>query len=248
MAASASLEVACFLSSRESRRRITQVRRHSVAAILLGIATIGCGDETRSRAIYALAHDLEHEIVDGTCERLFRSTLLPAPIAAALRAPTTEAGGMRDWDEARSHCMREFGRRGEFESFDFHERLVRSVEPVAIAAQEGISAAATARVSLDRAPPETVPLVEFRGKWRVVVVNRWSGPTAPGHDRLAAPLMRGPLADLLLSRRCPVIVVGGEDHRAPRARLPVEAPLYDCAPVRSSCCFRRPYGVKPRGL
>jgi hypothetical protein len=140
--------------------------------MLIGIAAVGCGDETPSRAIYALAHDVEHEIVDGTCERLFPSTLLPADIATALRVPTAGDDRAGDWDEARAKCVRDFGRRGEFQSFDFHEPRVRSVAEVDVAAQDGITSAATARVALDGAPTEPIPLVEFRGKWRVVLISR----------------------------------------------------------------------------
>jgi hypothetical protein len=148
------------------------VKATSVVTVLLCGAVLGCGEETPARAIYALAEDVEHEVVDGTCERLFPSTLLPARIAAALKIPEVKRRGTGGWDREQERCRREFGRRGEFESFEFHEPLVRSVEPVEIAEQDGITAAARARVALDGAPPTTVPLVEFRGKWRVVFTVR----------------------------------------------------------------------------
>jgi hypothetical protein len=148
------------------------MRAHSVTAVLLSYAAIGCGGETPARAIYALAHDLEHEVVDGTCERLFPSTLLPLPVADALHLSYAGEGGAGNWDREQAQCIREFGRGEEFESFELDEPLVRSVKPVKIAPQDEISAAALARVTLDGASPETIPLVEFRGKWRVVFVVR----------------------------------------------------------------------------
>jgi hypothetical protein len=148
------------------------MRRLSATAALFSVAAIACGGETPARAIYALAHDLEHEVVDGTCERLFPSTLLPVRIAAALRISNAGESPVSDWDRERARCTREFGRRGEFDSLEFHEPLVRSVKRVWIAEQDEISAAALARVSLDGDPPETIPLVEFRGKWRIVSVVR----------------------------------------------------------------------------
>jgi hypothetical protein len=140
--------------------------------MLLLAGAAGCGGETPTRAIYALAHDLEHEVVDGTCERVFPSTLLPAPIADALQIAEAEAGGTGGWDREQARCKRQLGRRGEFESFEFHEPLVRSVETVPVAPKDGITGAARARVALDGAAPTTIPLVEFRGKWRVVFVVR----------------------------------------------------------------------------
>lgn len=49
------------------------------------------------------------------------------------------------------------------------EPRVRSVRRVTMESREGVTAAATALVAFEGAPPTTVELVEFRGMWRVVV-------------------------------------------------------------------------------
>jgi hypothetical protein len=140
--------------------------------LLCAAGATGCGKESPMRAIYEAAHELEHEDAEGVCDRLFPSTLLPVEIAGALGVPAGGHPQPNRWDSERATCVRELGRAGRYASFSFAVPIVRAIEPVAITPQDGITAAARARIELDRAPARTVPLIEFRGTWRIVVSLR----------------------------------------------------------------------------
>jgi hypothetical protein len=142
-----------------------------VAAVLLGSYALSRSkDETPEKAIYGLAHDVEHADVRGVCDRLFPSGVLPDAIARALGLPSEPS---RDrWETQHLRCLREFGSGGAFGTSGFVEPRVRSVSRVGVKPEGGVTAAATALVAFDRKPPATVKLVEFRGKWRVVVHAR----------------------------------------------------------------------------
>jgi len=163
------------MDSRRPRRAgpILVVAGIVVAVALVAVAFSRSGEETPERAIYGLAHDLEHAEVEGVCERLLPTRALPAATARAFGLATGTGGtAQRDWDAEHRRCVRELGRTGGFETIDFEEPRVRSVSRVRVQPQGGVTAAATALVALGGEAPTTVQLVEFRGKWRVVFEAR----------------------------------------------------------------------------
>lgn len=78
---------------------------------------------------------------------------------------------MTRYDAHQRRCFRQFGQRGEFSAFrDMPELLsvrIRQVEP----AQE-ITAVASATGRASSGDPVRIPLVEFRGAWRLLFVTR----------------------------------------------------------------------------
>jgi hypothetical protein len=141
-----------------------------LAALLLCIGAVaGCGKESPARAIYETAHELEHEDAEGACDRLFPNTLLPVEIAAALGVPQGEHPRTTLWDRERAKCVRELGHAGDYASFSFEEPRVRTIQPIAVSARDGITAASRALVALRGDSPRTINLIEFRGVWRIVI-------------------------------------------------------------------------------
>jgi hypothetical protein len=142
--------------------------RRGLLLALLGVALAGCGEETPLRAIYEIAHDLEHRDAEGVCARLFPGALLPPRVATAVGLPPGH-GHVASWDSERRRCVRDLGRHGDYAGFSFEAPIVRGVEDVAVPAQDGITAVARARVQLEHEPERTRALVEFEGVWRLVV-------------------------------------------------------------------------------
>jgi len=142
------------------------------AGALVAFALLRLGEETPERAIYGLAHDVEHAEVEGVCERLFPARALPAATARALGLAAGTGGMAADWDAEHRRCLREFGRNGEFATIGFEEPRVRSVSRLRVQPEHGVTAAATAVVALDGDAPTKVELVEFRGRWRIVFEAR----------------------------------------------------------------------------
>ena len=120
------------------------------AMVVLGLR--GTGDESPESAIYELAEAVEHRDRAEACARLFPSASLPQSVARALGVPTGARRGV---------CAR------EFERLDFEDPRVRDVRRVEIPPGGEVTAAATASVLLAE-EPETLELVKYRGRWRVV--------------------------------------------------------------------------------
>ena len=146
--------------------------RAGLSISVLCVALAACGEETPLRAIYEIAHDLEHEDADAVCARLFPAGLLPARIATALGVPPGE-GEPRRWETEQARCARDLRHRARYADFSFEAPIVRGVEAVPVTREQGITAAARARVELKGQPERILPLVEFQGKWRVVT-TRWA--------------------------------------------------------------------------
>ena len=142
--------------------------RRLCLAFVVAIALAACGDETPERAIYNLAHDLEHDDIAGVCERVFPSEEVPRQIADTLSLEGT-ASGRRG---VTFDCEGAFAADGSLRSLDFDEPRVRSATVVPIRQSAGITSAALAEVALDGGEPRSVPLVRAGGKWRVVVDPR----------------------------------------------------------------------------
>ena len=133
--------------------------------VALAMTVAACAKETPATAIYALAHDLEHDLTAGACERMYSSHDLPPEIAAALSI-RSRTGGHQG---LLFDCSGALGTEGPLRSLGFDEPRVRSIAPVDVEPSAGISDAATAQVAIDGAEPVTVKLVKFEGTWRVVV-------------------------------------------------------------------------------
>ena len=125
-----------------------------------------CGDETPERAIYAIAHELEHDDYEGACRRLYPGSRLPA---AARRALEFEQGP--SWAPGAASCRRAF-ESGSLADFTLVEPRVRAVSTRSIGGSEAVTAVATAQVAIDGERPVSVRLVELDGRWRVVPSSR----------------------------------------------------------------------------
>jgi hypothetical protein len=139
-------------------------------AAAAGVAAYGfsrSGDESPERAIYGLAHDLEHADAEGACARLFPSGALPPAAAEALGVDRGRDRTSLEVEDRR--CLRDFGRAEGLAPLDFEDPRVRSVRRVRVEPQAGVTSAATAQVSFGGDAPIAVKLVALRGKWRVVL-------------------------------------------------------------------------------
>ena len=127
-----------------------------------GLALAACAEESPERAIYALAHALEHDDLSGACERLYPSSRLPPDVRAALNV---DPGA--DWAPEQASCQRALD-RGSLADYRLDEPRVRDVSTPSFDPIEGITAIATAQVALDGGRPVVIRLVETGGRWRVV--------------------------------------------------------------------------------
>jgi hypothetical protein len=89
--------------------------------------------------------------------------------AAAARALGVSPGTGGSWDAERRRCVRDFERSGDFRALQLEEPRIRSVALIRLKSDGGVTATATALVTLEGATPTKIELVEFREKWRVVV-------------------------------------------------------------------------------
>ena len=121
-----------------------------------------CGEETPERAIYAIAHELEHDDYEGACRRLYPGSRLPA---VARRALDFEQGP--SWAPGEASCRRAF-ESGSLARFALVEPRVRAVTKRSIRGSDAVAAVATAQVAIDGEPPTSVRLVDLDGRWRVV--------------------------------------------------------------------------------
>lgn len=139
-----------------------------VVGVLLSAAatTTACGDETPARAIYALAHELEHDDFDGACERLYPGTRLRAEAQQALGLKPGARDG--DWAPDARSCQRAFAGGGPLADFEFVEPRVRTFSSRSLNGSGEIAAIATAQVALDGRAPIPVRLVFVDDRWRVV--------------------------------------------------------------------------------
>jgi hypothetical protein len=137
-----------------------------VAIVLIGLR--GAGGDSPEAAIYAIAHGVEHRNADTVCERLLPSTLLPEEVARTLDVTTNGGSPGASWESEHEACIRQFGKRGEFESLGFEDARVREVTDVPVTPVGGVTKAARALVSLEAEEPRPLPLVRYRGRWRLV--------------------------------------------------------------------------------
>lgn len=119
-----------------------------VAAVVAGAALVAVAlsrsdEETPERAIYNLAHDVEHVDVWGVCERLFPRSALPPLASERLDLPAGRAGA--SWDAEHRRCLRRFQQRSELETLGFEDPRVRSVRRLSVTPQQGVTSVATAR-------------------------------------------------------------------------------------------------------
>jgi hypothetical protein len=103
-----------------------------LAAAAAGVA---CGTEEPDAAIYALAHDLEHDLPEAACERLVSADDLPADVARgvdrALSAPPEIVAVLRGRE-----CPRRLDAGGLARKTGIHEPRVFSVERLDVPPQE----------------------------------------------------------------------------------------------------------------
>ena len=133
--------------------------------LLATVAVVGCGDETPERAIYAVAHDLEHGAYRGACGRLFPSARLPMEARRALDVTSTDA---RTWDPDDEASCRRALESGSLANYELVEPRVRSVKTRSLEGSGEVTAIATARVALDGQSPTTIRLALVKERWRVV--------------------------------------------------------------------------------
>ena len=129
---------------------------------LSGVLMSACGEETPERAIYAVAHDLEHDGYESACERLYPGSRLSPAVRRALgfeQGPTWAPGG--------ASCRRAF-ESGSLAEYTLVEPRVRSVSTRPLRGSGAVTAVATAQVAIDGERPVSVRLVELDGRWRVV--------------------------------------------------------------------------------
>jgi hypothetical protein len=127
-------------------------------------ATSGCGDETPERAIYALAHDLEHGAHKGACGRLFPGSSLPPQ---ARRALALERDAGPSWSPDEAGCQGALD-GGALAGYELVEPRVRSVSLRPLEPSEAVEAIATAQVALDGRRPVTLKLARVDQCWRVI--------------------------------------------------------------------------------
>ena len=92
--------------------------------LLIVVALPGCGQQSPERAIYGIAHDLEHRSYASACERLFASALLPRETAAQLQIKAGGRAQPSSWTAENARCTAEIGRSGRYADFDFSEPRV----------------------------------------------------------------------------------------------------------------------------
>jgi hypothetical protein len=150
-------------------------RRLVLAVIVVAVAAIvGIGllqadaEDTPEAAVYAIAHGIEHRDAETVCDRLFPSTALPRGTARALRVASA-GNASTSWEDDHRACLRDFGKNGEFESFGFEDPRVRRVTAVRIDPAGGITGAAQAMVASGQGEARPLNLVEYRGRWRLVL-------------------------------------------------------------------------------
>jgi hypothetical protein len=137
------------------------------AAALLGLA--GCGGDSARKAVYAVAHDAEHNQTEKVCRRLITADRLPPEVSRAFGLASRP-------DVASADCRSRLA-EDVAERLRFVEPYVEAVRPVAVPAVDGVSDAATATVAFDAGTRDaTVRLVRLAGLWRVVVAPDYSGP------------------------------------------------------------------------
>ena len=127
-------------------------------------AAAGCGDETPERAIYSLAHDLEHGAYKGACGRLFPGTSLPSD---ARRALALDRDLVPSWRPDEAGCRRAL-KDGSLAGYELVEPRVRSVSIRPLKRSNQVEAIATAQVALDGRRPVTLRLALVDQRWRVV--------------------------------------------------------------------------------
>jgi hypothetical protein len=139
-----------------------------LAAFAVGLAA--CGAEDPDGAIYVLAGRLEHDD-PAACERLFPSSLVPGPVARALKLPAPAGGDPANLPREQARCEREF-RSGDAPDLALEEARVHHVTQIRVAPQRGVTAAARAQVRGAGGATTFLRLVEHEGEWRVVLEGR----------------------------------------------------------------------------
>jgi hypothetical protein len=145
----------------------THCRRQArlvACSLAVAAASSGCGEETPERAIYALAHDLEHGAHKGVCGRLFPGGSLPRQARRALALERDLGPG---WNPDEASCRRALA-GGALAGYELVEPRVRSVTLRPLEPSEAVEAIATAQVALDGRRPVTLKLALVAQRWRVI--------------------------------------------------------------------------------
>jgi hypothetical protein len=133
--------------------------------VLGALGITGCGEETPERAVYAFAHDAEHDLRDAICDRMLASTALPSETAEALGLPSSTGRRQVVWN--RRVCEQRI-EEGILDSV-ITEPRVQGVRDVDVEPQGGITDAAMAVLTGDGSTPTSIPVVRYEARWRVVL-------------------------------------------------------------------------------
>jgi hypothetical protein len=139
-------------------------RRLLAASLAAAVAASGCGEDTPERAIYALAHDLEHGAYKGACGRLYPGASLPPE---ARRALGLDQVAGQSWSPDETSCRRALD-GGALAGYGLVEPRVHSVTSRSLERSGDVEAIATAQVALEGRRPVPVRLALVDQRWRVV--------------------------------------------------------------------------------
>ena len=132
------------------------------AAVMVGLPD--AGEESPEAAIYEIAHEVEHRDAEGVCDRLLPASKLPAPVASGLGL--VRAG--EKMEVPSSECANDLGERA-FRLFALGDPRVRKVADVVVESSNGITRGAIATVEFGRGKRRELRLVQYYGRWRLVL-------------------------------------------------------------------------------
>jgi hypothetical protein len=137
------------------------------AAVFVGLT--GLEKDSPQKAIYGLAHALEHDNVADACGRLFPAGLIPPDVARGLfRTTEAQKAGPEDLAAWRPACARLVQNGEALVMYRTDRLLVSDVRTRAVPTGGLLTGAATALVRTKHTSPRTVWVVRSNATWRVV--------------------------------------------------------------------------------
>lgn len=140
----------------------------AVAAAIYAYGSQGLGGESPAKAVYSIAHGVEHSDREIVCERIISKAALPAPVTRAL-TPSLDAGGAASAGSDESPCERLLQDAALAEALGLHEPKVTRVTPIPLRPSGGVTRASLVEVGVEGESMSSLTLVEHRGVWKLVV-------------------------------------------------------------------------------
>ena len=148
-----------------------------LVVVALAVASCGGGSPSEEERVAQAVRDYAKAVRDrdgnALCGKLFPSSHLPPDLARKLNVPEGQPGKPSAWDRDKRECERDFRGGREFEGSQGARVEVGRVTLGPEVRADGISR--TARVqgsfssSKEPTTKDTVPMVKYRGDWKVVV-------------------------------------------------------------------------------